>query len=122
MADKRILFARILHAELEDIGEDIQHLEVIFKGRFESQEIGDYVYRENSALLEREAESIRGVISWLEGENPESYRDAEAILAALNEFVRSRVEAKEYPEAISVFLKRKTAKALNYVESDYSAP
>jgi hypothetical protein len=118
VADKRILFAKLLRAEIEDLAEDIKHIEDIVRKRFDCMEIGDYVYKENSALLERERVAIQEILSWLDERDTGAYADPCAIKGALDDFVLKRIREQEYPEAIAIFLKRKTEKALRYVDTE----
>jgi hypothetical protein len=118
MSDKRNLFAKIVLAEIEDLIEDIHRVESLCKSRFEGLEIGDYVFKENTALLVKEEDSLAETFAWFGGLDPQSYPDVDAIKGSLDAFVRDRVDTREYPEAVRVFLDRKIAKALKYIDSE----
>jgi len=112
---KCIYFLKILHAELEDLLEDLHAVEARYRERFASAEITNYVLLENEALLNREEESIRKLLISIDGLNSARYKSVNEIIEDLDAVVREFITDREYPAAVHRLLRRKMDKVLSYV-------
>ena len=117
MDRKCLYFLKVLRAELEDLLEDMKTIEERYRERFASSEITNYVFLENEALLSREEESIRSLISSIDGMNSSGYKSLDEIVKDLDAVARDIITSKEYPAAVHGLLKRKMDKVYSYVSA-----
>ena len=120
MIEHKKLFLRILKAELEDCLEDVEDLSILYERRRTKEEITDYVYKENEALLAREISGLKNILLSIDDLAIESYPSLEAFASAVDGMVQRKVLEFEDPEAVYGIAKRKLLKVLKYV-SDRSA-
>lgn len=118
MDRKCLYFLKILRAELEDLLEDLRAVEERYRERFASYEITNYVLLENEALLNREEESIRALISSIDGMNSSGYKSVDEIVEDLDAVAREFITTREYPAAVHRLLRRKMDKVLSYVMAE----
>jgi hypothetical protein len=107
-------FKATLLAELEDILEDIDHVEARYRSEFERLKVSQYVFLENVALLEKEADCVRLLMDELAKIDDSGIKDAEEYAGMVRDLVRTRVSEMEYPQAIERFVDRKIRKALRH--------
>lgn len=115
-------FLRLLKAELEDLSEDIELLELRYRVRYDSSQIGEYVFRENDAFLRREKDSIANFSKIVDGIDPALYKSVTELEAHLMDRSRELVASFEDPEAIFILLKRKIDKIHTYMAEGATAP
>jgi hypothetical protein len=96
--------------------EDAEDLAVIYKKRFNTDEITNYVYNENEAFLAQEIAAIKGIIAQIEGFSAGNYQSAEDAAAVIAGTVHEKSELFENPEAVDRLVKRKIQKILAYIE------
>lgn len=106
---------QVLKAELEDLLADIDHVEKRYSERFSSNEITEYVYRGNEAVLAHEAEGLRILLTFIDGIDISIYRNPSDLVGALERKVHDFVRDRDDPEAIFQFFMRKLRKAERYI-------
>jgi hypothetical protein len=122
MASPIRLFLKLLHAELEDLAEDIGLIDQLCLKRFEENQISSYVFKENDALLRRELDSIAKLSKIVDAIDATLYKNVEELESELLKRLREQVARYEEPEAIVVFLKRKIDKIHAYITSGEALP
>ncbi len=122
MASQVRLFLKLLHAELEDLAEDIGLIDQLGLKRFQENQISSYVYKENDALLRRELDSIANLSKIVDAIDATLYKNVDELEAELLKRLREQVARFEEPEAIAVFLKRKIDKIHAYLTSGEALP
>ena len=115
MPERRMLFLKILKAELEDCLEDVEDLSNLYERRRGTEEITEYVYRENEALLSREISGLRNLLANMDGVSVKIYASIEDLAAAVDAMFQKKVLEYEDPEAVYGIAKRKLLKVLKYV-------
>ncbi len=116
MPERKKFFLKVFKAELEDCLEDVEDLSILYGRRRKGEEITEYVYRENEALLSREISGLKTVIASVDDFALERYESVDALAAALDEMIQKKVLEYEDPEAVYGIAKRKLLKVLGYVE------
>ena len=84
MPERKKLFLKILKAELEDCLEDVEDLTNLYERRRDKEEITNYVFQENEALLSREFKGLKNIILSIDGLDSEGYASVEAFAAAVD--------------------------------------
>lgn len=107
-------FIEILGIELEDLEHDIEFTENLMTERREHQEITEYVFMENLAILKSEILAI-GQVRNLLREAPVHYSEPAAVKRELEEIFSKRVKELGLPESTMHFLKRKLEKVERYM-------
>jgi len=118
MPGHKNLFLKLLEAELEDCLEDVQDLSLLHDKRHKGEEITDYVYQENQALLSREFAGLKDIVVSLSDISVDDYESVEDIAAAVDARVQSKILEFEHPEAVYAILKRKILKILRYFDNN----
>jgi hypothetical protein len=108
---------RLLDAELIDAQEDIRDLERTLKIRNEAREITNYVFRENSALLEQELHSLERIRLRLKDIDPEVHTDLTSYGNAVMEMVHDHVLHHGAPGAVESIVGRRLKKLTEFVDS-----
>ncbi|HAE22711.1 MAG TPA: hypothetical protein DCG47_10375 [Spirochaetaceae bacterium] len=122
MASHIRLFLKLLHAELDDLAEDIELIDQLCLKRFEESEISSYVYKENDALLRKELDSIAKLSKIVDAIDATLYKNVDELEAELLKSLHELVARFEEPEAVFVFLKRKIDKIHAYITSGEALP
>lgn len=117
MADKRMLFLRVLRAELEDCIEDLEDLAILYDRRHRSEAITNYVFNENEALLARELRGIKMLILSIDDITMGSYDSLEAFAQQIDTLLQNKVLEFEDPQAVYGIAKRKLLKVISYLET-----
>jgi len=110
-------FLKILQIELEDLLEDLKTVKARYHERYDDSEITNYVLMENEALLSREEESVRQLLTSIDGMNSARYKSVTEIIEDLDATARDFITNKEYPAAVYRLLRRKMDKVLSYVSA-----
>lgn len=116
MSDRLKLFLKILEAEIEDLLGDIVAVEDKSRSRFDKNEIGDYVYHENEALLVHEEKCLQFVKLRMETLDPDSFPDLKTLVDNIKADIKDHVKKQEYPEAVYAFMDRKISKVFSYID------
>ena len=122
MASPIRLFLKLLHAELEDLAEDIELIDQLCLKRFQENQISSYVYKENDALLRRELDSIANLSKIVDAIDATLYKNVDELEAELLKRLHEQVARFAEPEAIIVFLRRKLDKIHAYLSSGEALP
>ena len=109
---------RLLDAELIDAEDDIRDFEEVLRERISAREITNYVYRENTALLEWELHAIERIRSRIKLIDPKQFPDLSALRSEIESLVHDQVEHHEAPRAIESIVVRRLQKLLSYVERE----
>ena len=115
MPERKKFFLKIFKAELEDCLEDVEDLSLLGDRRRNCEEITEYVYRENEALLKREISGLKTVIASIDDFALERYDSVESLAAAVDDMIQKKVLEYENPEAVYGIAKRKLLKVLGYM-------
>lgn len=118
MVDSCRKLRAVLVAELEDLGEDIRLVEGRMKEGHSANEISDYVYRENDAVLRRELAGLKTLIVFIDGIDVSLYKSVADLVTFLEARIPEVLREHEDPEAIHGFFTRKLRKAERYVARD----
>ncbi len=121
MADKLRLFLKILKAELEDCVEDLEDLAILYDRKHRSQEITNYVFNENEALLSQELTGIKKLLSSIDDMTIERYDSLDSFALSVDELMQKKVLEFDDPKAVYTIAKRKLLKVLSYLASEGSA-
>jgi hypothetical protein len=110
------LFLRIIEAELKDLAEDIQVVERKHRESYDRLKITQYVYRENTALLEKEHECLQALLKRIFLLKPSDYGDVDGLTQAIVQEAKAFVDCYEYPESVIAFVERKLRKVRRYFD------
>jgi len=111
-------FISLLKVEFEDIKSDLQEMEELLISRIGQKEITDYVYNENTALLEREiagVDRLRSLLDQISGEELEE--PVEDLAARLEARFTEEIRRRQIPEAVRHLLVRRLRKVAGYLGS-----
>ncbi|MDC7221651.1 MAG: hypothetical protein PQJ59_17090 [Spirochaetales bacterium] len=108
-------FITILEIELKDLEEDIQLIMANDEVRRNHEEISNYVYLENVALLKKELFDVDGVIQKVQKMNPADYSSQKEVADTLLADLRDKVERKIFPPVLLTMLERKFDKVTRYI-------
>jgi hypothetical protein len=112
-------FIKILEIELEDLEDDIQLIMADSEVRRNHQEITDYVYKENLALLKKEIFDVDGIRHKLKQLDPGDFGTPEEVIDLLLIELRNKVKRQIVPPVLLSMVERKFEKVNLYVtESD----
>ncbi len=114
MEHGRDAFLKAVHAEFEDLLRDLAHMEARFKAEFERLKIGQYVFLENTAFLQKERDCVELLMKEIDDMDPASYPGAKEVTDGALEIVKGQIRDMEYPPAIEALVRRKLAKASRY--------
>ncbi|MDC7223627.1 MAG: hypothetical protein PQJ60_07775 [Spirochaetales bacterium] len=109
-------FITILEIELKDLEEDIQLLMANCEVKRHHEEISNYVYLENVALLQKELFDVDGVIQKMHKLNPADFGSEKEVSDFLLGDIRSKVERQIIPPVIISMVERKFDKVSRYLE------
>ncbi len=114
MEHGRESFLKTVHAEFEDLLNDLAHMEARIKAEFERLNIGQYVFLENTAFLQKERDCVELLMKEIDGMDPTRYPEPKDVSEGALELVKRHIHEMEYPPAIETLVKRKLAKASRY--------
>ncbi|MDR0601098.1 MAG: hypothetical protein LBG42_01825 [Treponema sp.] len=112
---QRRLFMTLMRAELEDSIEGLEHLSGLLKDRLLKDEITNYVFNENAALLTREISGLKSLIPALEEIKSGDFPDVYALARYTEETLLEKAKEWEDPEAVNGIITRKIRKILAYI-------
>lgn len=115
MPERKRLFMKILKAELEDCLEDVEDLKNLYQRRLLKNDVTNYVYNENEALLKQELNGIHKALKSLDTLDLDAYENVDTLAAAVDAMIQKKVLEYEDPEAVYQIAKRKLLKVLRYV-------
>lgn len=112
-------FITILEIELKDLEDDIQLIMADYEVRRNHEEITNYVYLENLALLKKELFDVDGVLHRLRQMDPGEFGSSREIIDLLLKDLRNKVKRQLIPPVLLSMVERKFDKVSRYLaESD----
>ncbi len=118
MPERKRLFLKVLKAELEDCLEDVEDLEIFYERKHCGDEISNYVYNENEALLKRELAGLKNVLQAIDDVALEKYASVDALATDIDAMIQKKVLEFEDPEAVYGIAKRKLLKVFRYTSEE----
>lgn len=110
-------FITILEIELRDLEEDIQMLMADYEVRRLHEEISNYVYMENLALLKKELFGVDGILNRLTSLDPAAFGSPEEVGNFLLDDIKDRINRKHLPPVILSLVVRKFSKVMGYLNT-----
>lgn len=111
-------FLRLLDAELSCCIDNLIDFEKLLVERLGTMEITNYVFRENDALLKREAAGVAEIQRTLRILNPRDFSSLDEIATAVRNATRSAILEHELPGAVYPLIDRRIQQVKRFVESD----
>ena len=111
-------FLRMLDTELTCCIDDLLDFEKLMTDRLGSMEITNYVFRENDALLKREAAGVTEIQKKVRAMKHGDFTSVEEIVEAVRNATRSAIIEHELPEAVFPLMERRIQKIKRFIESD----
>ncbi len=108
---------RLLEAEILDAQDDIRDLERTLKTRIEAREITNYVFRENTALLEQELHALERIRALLKEIDPTDYSGVDEYGDAVMNRVREFVRHHDAPGAVVPIISRRLKRITDFLKS-----
>lgn len=118
MQDKKGAFLKILCIELKDLDEDIKILIKECEAQHSHNEISNYVFLENLAVLKNELFGIKGFCKEVETTNPDEYNTLEDLIQGLIKKLKHRIHEKGLAHSILMLIERKMKKVAHYIEKE----
>ena len=116
MSGQASLILKILKVELEEVENDVAALEQFYEQRFRKDEITNYVWQENKALLAEEICCVKHLVKDLEAWKPPEAVGADDLLSLIRDFLYSLIDARRYPGLVRAVVDRKIEKVARYVD------
>lgn len=112
-------FVSLLKVEFEDIKSDLRSMEELLVSRIGLRQITDYVYNENTALLEREIAGVDRLRSLLETLAPEELENpVEELAVRLEARMSEEIRRRQIPEAVRPLVIRRLRKVAGFLEAE----
>jgi recombination DNA repair RAD52 pathway protein len=112
---KKEKFLKVLIVELEDLDEDIKMLIEECKDKHSHEEISNYVYLENIAVLQNELFGVEGFIEDIRSINIDDFETVENLIDDLLKQIKERVREKGLVHSIIYLVERKIKKVAYYI-------
>lgn len=117
MVQQKTAFLRILKVEMDDLEQDIELLIREYTEKHDKDEMTNYVFNENLALLQRELFGLQGFREEIAAMDPGEEKSLEELREHLDQRLKKRVEEKGLPNSILLLMERKISKVMNYIAS-----
>lgn len=115
-------FISLLKVEFEDIKSDLRSMEELLVNRIGLREITDYVYNENTALLEREIAGVDRLRSLLDQVSCEELEEpVDELAVRLEARFTDEIRRRQIPEAVRPLIIRRLRKVAGYLASEEMA-
>jgi len=108
-------FLSIFKMELEETMEDLNNLLDIYRHWAEKHDITNYVFQENSSLVQAEIAALHSMFKLVDSFRAENYQTLEALVEDVLSRFKSEIKHKGYPQALYVLLERKVQKVVKYI-------
>jgi hypothetical protein len=115
--EKKLKFVRILITEIEDLTEDLGEVLAMYGQKRDKGEMTEYVFLENSALLNSEISCLKGFESFVLGLKLDDFQSLEDLGDYVRDEFRMQRRGCGYAPAIEAVFERKLQKVLTYVKS-----
>ena len=116
MLKKREAFLQILCLELDDLNEDISILIEECEKKHCNDEISNYVFLENLAVLKNELFGINSFLEDVKKTNSTDYDNLDSLIEGLMNILQKRINEKGIAHSIINLIDRKMKKVKIYVE------
>lgn len=117
MQKKKEMFLEILILELDDLNEDIKVLIKECEEKYFHEEISNYVFMENLAVLNNELFGVTGFKQDVKDVNPGDFEELDDLKDFLMDKLEKRINEKGIAYSINILVERKMNKVINYVKS-----
>lgn len=119
MSRSSLHFVSLLTVEMEDIKSDLRSMEELLVSRIGLHQITDYVYNENTALLEREIAGVDRLQSLLSDLAPEELsRPVDELAVHLEARLIEEIRRRQIPKAVEHLVVRRLRRVASFLESD----
>lgn len=112
---KKEKFIKILLVELEDLDKDIKMLIDECCDKHSHEQISDYVYLENLAVLQNELFGVEGFIEEVKTLNLDKFESVEELMNTLTNQLKDRIREKGLVHSIILLVERKIKKVSTFV-------
>jgi hypothetical protein len=116
MKDKIRKYVKILRVELEDLEEDLLMMAEIYHEREQKDEISEFVFFENLALLQSEISGIDNIIKTLNEIDPSEFASIDAFVESIDTAFRTKTADAGFPDSVYALVKRKLMKVSLYLQ------
>ena len=110
-------YLKVLKIELEDLEEDLEVMKELYDRREQRNEITDYVFLENVALLKTEIAGVESLVKSIDDIPVDQFSHLDEFVDYVDALFRERTEHSGYPEAVYALVKRKLSKVSRYILS-----
>ncbi len=107
---------KILQLELKEVENDLNGLKDLYSNRHDRSEITNYVFLENTALLQSELNSIHQIGMILKSTSINHINSSDKLLEYIDNIVKEEVDKNQYSKAIYNFVKLKINKVSRYLD------
>ena len=118
LSKTKIKYLGILKIEIEDLIKDIELLIEVHKKKYDNQEITQYVYRENIAVLKNEVSCLKNFIECIDSIDAEKYQSLQELVDQVEVQFKTQLHEHSYAQAVESFVKRKLKKVSHYMECE----
>ncbi len=112
---KKEKFIKILIVELEDLDKDIKMLIDECTNKHSHDQISEYVYLENLAVLQNELFGVEGFIDDVKSINLDKFESVEELMNSLTNQLKDRIHEKGLVHSIMLLVERKIKKVYIFV-------
>jgi hypothetical protein len=116
MRNEKEAYRRILLIELQDLRSDIELLLRRYTEQHDAAVISNYVFYENTALVQNELFGLEGYTREIEKLDTSAFDDVDRIRDFLEERIRHRCREKGIAAALCALVTRKLDKVREYVK------
>jgi len=109
-------YMAILKLEIEDLEEDLKMLVSEVEEKHNKQQISNYVYLENLAVIKRELFGVNGIARHFDTVDSSQCEDLDQLIADLKKELMSQRAIELLPEGVIRLVERKMEKVKNYVQ------
>lgn len=110
-------FLAILNVEMHDLEEDLKLLMSKSEEKHKKEQISNYVYLENLAVIKQELFGVNGIARRFEKTNVDEYKDLDSLIMGLKSEMLNEKAKDLLPEGVIHMVERKLKKVQAYVES-----
>lgn len=115
MPESKRKYLNILKIEAKDLIEDIGVLVADYTKRRETDEITNYVFLENLAVLHNELSGVDYWVMILDTINPDAYESLDDMIQDIEERMKAKIKTSNLAEALLPLIKRKLEKVKTYL-------
>lgn len=116
MKQEKKAFLEILKLELEDLDEDIKVLIQEYTEKHDREEITNYVFKRNIALMQSEIFGVEGFLEDIRNMDPVTYDTLDHLMETVISKLHERVKTKGLPQSLIYLVERKVRKVAGYIQ------